>query len=147
MELAKAKVQGKPSKIDSDERMETLDGAVIENEKKSAENESFCPLFMEGLPSDFGSNPELAALASLLEDSDGESDAKRVTDDSTTAPRIWASTNKGTCGGGKLKSTTRGSRRHHSSTTPYPQPSNRKAAKSKTATMGEAQLFLKMWKI
>ena len=83
-----------------------------------------CPLFMEGLPSDFSSNTALAALASLLDD------------------------DKSQHGGGKVANKAKKLNRLQRRDKPY--LVNRKPIctkqKTKTST-AEAQLFLKMWKL
>lgn len=94
------------------------------------------PLFMEGLPSDFSKNPQLAALASLLEedDKDDDEEARDVTSKKeSAAPQA---------GGGKVRSVKTRQRRK---TVPYPQ-NDRKPSK-KEASVSEAHLFLKMWKL
>jgi hypothetical protein len=95
------------------------------------QTETTCPLFMEGLPSDFATNPSLAALASLLEE-----------DDDTTKPvssSKVAMIQQPSAGGGKVRA--RKSRMGRKSD-PYP-----KSVQQKKTSMGEAELFLKMWKI
>jgi hypothetical protein len=100
------------------------------------DDEILCPLFMEGLPTDFGTNPQLAAIASLLEDDEDDSNRKKI---KQQAPQAG-----GKAGGGKIRSKSR-YQRH---TSPYPKPlqSNHKP-KHEAATMGEAHLFLKLWKL
>jgi hypothetical protein len=100
------------------------------------DDEILCPLFMEGLPTDFGTNPQLAAIASLLEDDDDEDEDSNRKTIKQQAPQA------GKVGGGKIRSKSRYQRQ----TSPYPKPpqSNNKPKK---ATMGEAQLFLKLWKL
>jgi hypothetical protein len=67
------------SMIDDDHRtsMETEDADEIATESTAASTSfdssdsssaNICPLFMDGLPSNFNRNPQLAALASLLDD-------------------------------------------------------------------------------
>ena len=129
-------------------------------------NKNNCPLFMSGLPRDFASNPGLAAIASLLgetvEEEDDDNDAgrsrqNRSTKDTGSSSRV-ASVNP-RAGGGKVGGAAAASRRKgggskasgaSSNTTkfrhrPYPTP-DKKDAKQK-ATVGEAQLFLNMWKL
>lgn len=97
--------------------------------------ESFCPLFMDGLPTDFKNNPALAAIASLLEDDDDNDDAVKKNshqEEDDTGNECTMS------GGGKAVRKKKLSNRSK----PY---SN---VKKKTKTsVGETQLFLKMWKI
>jgi hypothetical protein len=95
-----------------------------------------CPLFMEGLPSDFSKNPHLAALASLLEeeDKDDHDKARDVkSKKESAAPQA---------GGGKVRSVNTRQRRK---AVPYPQ--NDKKPSKKEASVSEAHLFLKMWKL
>jgi len=120
------------------------------------ENENtqdWCPLFMDGLPTNFASNNALAAIASLLNDSgednnDDDNDKKKEQDRVKVTPRK---------GGGKVS--RRMARRNKNKTcqnSPYDLPAGRNgkandyeesSKKSKSATMGEAHLFLSMWKI
>jgi hypothetical protein len=95
-----------------------------------------CPLFMEGLPSDFSKNPQLAALASLLEEEDkddGEEARQVKSKKEGAAPQA---------GGGKVRSVKTSQRRK---SVPYPQ--NEKKSSKKEASVSEAHLFLKMWKL
>lgn len=129
---------------------------------------SACPLFMHSLPKNFSENPSLAALASFLDDDDdGRSDRiaspigrdendsiKRTVDSSLDRNRIQNEPVQG--GGGKVRCPkSRASRRRQCQ--PYPNTGARDASTSKTtskkepskpeATLGEAQLFLKLWKL
>lgn len=110
-----------------------------DTKKKEAEEEPWCPLFMDGLPKDFASNPQLAAIASLLdEDISVETKDKEHRPIKTTKNSSFIGISAP--GGGKAR---RASRRNQS--TPYPMT---KQAESKTsASLGEVQLFLNMWKI
>jgi hypothetical protein len=97
-----------------------------------------CPLFMEGLPSDFSKNPHLAALASLLEEDEKDSDeeARHVDVEGkkeSAAPKA---------GGGKARPVKTRQRRKSA---PYQQ--KEKNPSKKEASVGEAHLFLKMWKL
>jgi hypothetical protein len=100
-------------------------------ETESDASNSACPLFMDGLPTDFKSNPALAALASLLEDSDSDEvkDKTKVEEDKTTTMS----------GGGKVVRKKKTSNRS--------KPYNNNHKKKPQASVGEAQLFLKMWKM
>jgi len=102
----------------------------------NSKDEDFCPLFMEGLPRDFSRNPALAALASLLdEESDDDNQKKKnFKEKEDITPQS---------GGGKLNSRNSRNRRR---ATPYPKQLGKKTKNRKTST-GEAQLFLKMWKL
>ena len=111
---------------------------TVKDDKESSDNsEETCPLFMDGLPSDFHKNPALAAIASFLDDDQDEDEkvkksrlhvAKRTMD----MPRL---------GGGKVQRNR--SRKHSLENSPYQKTEEKK----RTATLGEAQLFLNMWKL
>jgi hypothetical protein len=97
-----------------------------------------CPLFMEGLPSDFSTNPALAALASLVEEED-------VKGPQSSVSSLESSHTICTAGGGKV---CRIKSLKASKSAPYPKqrPTVINQPKKK-ATVAEASLFLKMWKI
>jgi hypothetical protein len=125
-----------------------------------------CPLFMQSLPRDFAHNPSLAALASLLDDdgdqhdplvNDMKSDDVKDGGEVPNAAKIAALIPTET----KIRSTkSRSSRRR--TCLPYSRPEGKKTegkhrqpansssavppAKARTV-IGEAQLFLKMWKL
>ena len=139
---------------------------------------STCPLFMSGLPSDFASNPSLAAIASLLGDEEYDSDvdirkvrrkgltavdsdSKTVSGGGAAAAAAGKATAAATAnprvGGGKIggagaarrNNNKSGSRKksgaHHR---PYPTTEGKKEGEGKQkASVGEAQLFLNMWKL
>mmetsp|Transcript_6187 Transcript_6187/g.12898 ORF Transcript_6187/g.12898 Transcript_6187/m.12898 type:complete len:251 (-) Transcript_6187:108-860(-) len=130
-----------------------------------SDSNNVCPLFMSGLPSDFASNPGLAAIASLLgetvedEEEDGNDGCKksRKCDKSIKDTGGRAASVEPRAGGGKVGGASsrrnggsRGSTRKPSSSKsghqPYPTTADRKEKKQKAA-VGEAQLFLNMWKI
>ena len=97
------------------------------------DDEVTCPLFMEGLPKDFASNPQLAAIASLLNDSDHEEEPPKK------SILLQPQQVVGKRGGGKIRV-----RKHQpQATTPYQLPKR----KPKTSAIGEAHLFLSMWKL
>mmetsp|Transcript_8567 Transcript_8567/g.19430 ORF Transcript_8567/g.19430 Transcript_8567/m.19430 type:complete len:154 (+) Transcript_8567:36-497(+) len=147
--------------IDDNDTM--MDGS--ENDDDNGE----CPLFMVGLPSDFRTNQQLAALASLMNDEEDEEDGssheapptteivqsahKNTIDNESTlirAPTRNETTPNGSSkkincqtagGGGKARRIpSRASTNSH----PYRRVD---APKKKTASLGEAQLFLQMWSI
>mmetsp|Transcript_30548 Transcript_30548/g.46589 ORF Transcript_30548/g.46589 Transcript_30548/m.46589 type:complete len:137 (-) Transcript_30548:34-444(-) len=107
------------------------------------ESQPTCPLFMEGLPTDFKTNPVLSALVSLFDDSENEENSSfkrtRTANDATARNNIK---------GGK---TYRNSQlqRERRKDYPYEHPSNRRNGRSKnpSAAVSEAQLFLTMWKL
>lgn len=132
--------------------MNEKDGAHAEK-RASTDNDDFlcesveedirdcCPLFMDGLPHDFARNPHLAAIASLLE-SDNESSSEahpKEEEERTNRPKI---TPNG--GGGKVKP-PKGRKERKALIGPYSTKNQDKS--NKGATMGEAQLFLKMWRL
>ena len=91
------------------------------------EEEPTCPLFMDGLPSDFANNSALSALASLLQE---EEEVK------VKPPQVERAIEKSR--GGKVRF-AKGRHARRKSSQPY-------STKPK-ASMGEAQLYLSMWKI
>jgi hypothetical protein len=104
-----------------------------------------CPLFMEGLPPDFETNPGLSAIASLLNDDQQDEeheDPKKKSEeaislDNKPIPRP---------GGGKAQ--RKSTRRKDRPSKPYERTSHSSGPTRKdSSTMGEAQLFLKMWKL
>lgn len=106
--------------------------------------QTWCPLFMDGLPKDFATNPRLAAIASLLEDDNNTAPTNNNLGEERSsvippapAPRA---------GGGKLSRTKRGQSKAASRHQPY-QCGSRSAKSRGQATLGEAQLFLSMWNI
>ena len=162
-------------------------------EKDNNEAEAACPLFMENLPRDFLSNPQLAAIASLM-DSDNENkndnddctpcdschskhqceDDKNDVDDNDTVittnrriDKITETTSSSrtdnkpsrqfplvgmVIGGGKVRRMHRAysqRNRHTSNAAPYPPQRQMKIQDNRKmkASIGEAQLFLNMWKL
>jgi hypothetical protein len=107
------------------------DGSASDNDNDN-DNETLCPLFMDRLPSNFAKNPALAAIASLLEEE--EEAPKKADKEKTIVSKMTP-----LAGGGKARRTHR-----RKSASPYPKPNNTKKAK---AAVGEAQLFLKLWKL
>jgi hypothetical protein len=103
---------------------------TIENSLQDEESDEKCPLFMDGLPKDFSSNPQLAALASLINDDDEGNDI------SNGAVAVT-----GKKGGGKVD--RKSQRRAQRQDAPYLKPTKNVPA----ASLGEAQLFLKMWSL
>ncbi|KAL3822491.1 hypothetical protein ACHAXA_002509 [Cyclostephanos tholiformis] len=98
---------------------------------------SDCPLFMEGLPSDFQQNIALAAIASLIGDNVSDEEFK----DKKKGSHLITSDVKS--GGGKAKKMCK--RIIHS---PYSKENGAENnGKKESTTLGEAQLFLNMWKI
>jgi hypothetical protein len=122
--------------------MKTEPGFVMEtvvegdgDEDCSVANSSCeCALFMDGLPSDFSSNPQLAALASFLEEDKEEKGQKQ--------PAVLRSPLRTQVGGGKARSAS-SCARQSTKWAPYRVPDKRK---STNTTIGETELFLKMLK-
>lgn len=115
---------------------ESLEENHSENKDKkgSEDNEKLCPLFMDGLPSDFSTNPGLAAIASLF---DEESDDTAPKKKEYEAPST-------TVGGGKLRRTPARSERRNDG---RPYQNRQRESETKAASVGETHLFLKMWKL
>ena len=129
----------------------------------STTDDNDCPLFMDGLQSNFAQNSALAALASLLDEEDDENNNNDDADTSTDAdlkksfeqsstsfssPARTTHVNKS--GGGKASKVT--PRRNNYN--PYSKGNkekgrneNEEKKKKGAATLGEAQLFLNMWKL
>jgi len=99
---------------------------------KEENEESRCPLFMDGLPKDFASNPALAAIANLLEEEPKDEEKSKKSKCQTVSLES---------GGGKACNRNRSLSRSIHRKKPYDIP------KKPKATLGEAQLFLKMWKM
>ena len=151
-------------------------GKDCANDADEASSSSTCPLFMSGLPSDFASNPSLAAIASLLGDEEYDSDvdirkvrkkglraeegesktasgggaaaAGKATAAATANPRVGGG-KIGGAGSARRNNNKSGSRKksgaHHR---PYPTTEGKKEGEGKQkASVGEAQLFLNMWKL
>lgn len=114
--------------------------AKKKEEEEEEEEDATCPLFMDGLPTNFAENKSLAAIASLLNDEEDDySDTKKQTaekEDSIMSKVELKS------GGGKVK---RKSKRKGSS--PYNKDKKKVQNDKKAASVGEAQLFLNLWKI
>jgi hypothetical protein len=100
------------------------------------------PLFMDGLPSDFSSNPALAALASLLEEDDTASN---------DVPSKEKHSNSTVGGSGRklrrISSRSASSGRETSPLTEPLKPVVLTNEATKKTTVGEASLFVKMWKL
>lgn len=86
----------------------------------SPTEEELCPLFMDGLPKDFSTNPALAALASLMDDSNRTSS-------------------------GCIRRSRRKRRQARRPRAPYQRKQSE--GEEEASTLGEAQIFLKLWKI
>ena len=163
-------VGGKTSASSDDKKKGNEEASASDDEDASG---PACPLFMSGLPSDFASNPSLAAIASLLGDEEydsdvdvskvrkglrrGDRDNKTAASDggegaasaATVAAKPRAGGGKvGGAGASRRNRNNSGSRKksgaHHR---PYPTSDKKKSETKQKATVGEAQLFLNMWKL
>jgi hypothetical protein len=88
---------------------------------------------MDGLPRDFSTNPSLAAIASLLDEEDEKLDVEGNECKALPANR----------GGGKVRRIPMRSKRKQG----RPYESRERKDDSKKPSVGEAHLFLKMWKL
>lgn len=129
-----------------------------EDDHSEIEMASNCPLFMDGLQSNFAQNTALAALASLLDDdeidNDEHDDADRCKETENkksfdqSALSSPAATHSNKSGGGKAaKIVTK--RINYSPYSKGKQGGTKESEEKqkKGATLGEAQLFLNMWKL
>lgn len=116
------------------------------DDSSSGSSTSDCPLFMDGLPSNFAQNSSLAAIASLLNVDDEEEEEEEGKEcNKKTVPQ--SNTIQLQSGGGKVKKTTGNKRHNHN---PYSKDKNStdNGGKDKRkASLGEAQLFMNMWKL
>jgi len=127
-----------------------------DNHEDDENDTGLCPLFMDKLPRDFATNPHLAAIASLLDEEDDEEESENNTNSNEGGHLLSSSIQCSTPipGGGKVgvSSAKRGkhsgpnSSRTSRSYQPYPAQKDAKK-KPKKASVGEAQLFLNMWKL
>lgn len=103
----------------------------------------FCPLFSDGLPVNFQAQSALLALASLAEGNDEDADAhlKRNNGKRKVA--------KASAGGrkGKKMSPYRSHQAGQMRRQAKEQRHQKKKTEEKSATLGEAQMFMSMWKI
>jgi len=134
-----------------------------------------CPLFMDGLPRNFATNPALAAIASLVDGDDDDADGggNRTANKETHVPwnseerekerskssrrattELESGRRRHRAGGGKIGSEKS---RLHRKSKPYSADSasrtrrteeqKQAAPQQQRAPVGEAQLFMKMWKL
>jgi hypothetical protein len=122
-----------------------------------ASDDEMCPLFMNGLPKDFMKNPQLAALASLINEGD-EIDCQSPKDNQilslpTTSKKVLETPTIQTDHIGKnigRKISTSRMKRQVEKSCPYWKPTSTHRKSSSSASnlsLGEAQLFLKMWSL
>mmetsp|Transcript_11033 Transcript_11033/g.16687 ORF Transcript_11033/g.16687 Transcript_11033/m.16687 type:complete len:146 (+) Transcript_11033:367-804(+) len=120
----------------------------LQAQDSNEDNEDQCPLFMTGLPTDFAKNKGLAAIASLLSEEivvEGEEDlCKKSPKKSPKAAKekVKPQPHKGKKGGGKVARS-----RNMNKASPYAVEKKEKVQNVNRASIGEAQLFLRMWKI
>ncbi len=136
-----------------------------ETQSDSDSGSMACPLFMEGLPRDFATNPQLAAIASLLDDDVREetASAKEEEEENEVATIVnnTHSKNAPSIQKDRTQSQSMSSRKHLSHSgkartrcrkqraSPYPRLQDRKNDKEtakKSASVGEITLFMNMWK-
>ena len=128
-------------KVNSEEeQLDDREESEMSTTANNTSSSSDCPLFMDGLPSDFAQNSALTAIASLINDDDDFKD-----DIKKSSSHFHLSTGKLKSGGGKIKMTGNKRNNRHS---PYSKDDTGATIKGeKKATLGEAQLFLGLWKI
>lgn len=135
-----------------------------ETQSDSDSGSMACPLFMEGLPRDFATNPQLAAIASLLDDNvreetepaNEEEENKVATIINNTHSKNTPSTQKDRAQSQSISSVKNRNRsgkarnqRRKQRASPYPRLQDRKNDKEtgkKSASVGEITLFMNMWK-
>lgn len=137
----------------------------IENGSHSDYDSGSCPLFMTGLPQNFATNPQLAAIASLLNDEDEEEvdddanndDGDKERQDGRQGPlasshQLSSATIIPVGGRGhstNLRFTRAQNRRRQQRSSPYPrqnQTNENGQKKRKSGSVGEITLFMNMWK-
>lgn len=141
--------------------MQSSTSETLRRDETTTDDESFtaCPLFMVSLPSDFDINPALAALASLLENDTDEPPPSYHHRGRWEEDLVVSSVNDPSrhlmtlpTGGGRVPR-TKSRRKLRSWGHPYRKPaslsSQEKATTTatKSTTVGEMQLFMKLWKL
>ena len=136
-----------------------------ENDESSDSGSMTLPLFMDGLPKNFATNPQLAAIASLLNDDEDveegdkyegkaneENNAnydKRRNPQSNQRCLSRASKEHTVVRRHSRKSANTRNRRQRQRALPYPRQNDRKReeqASTKTTSVGEITLFMNLWK-
>lgn len=137
-------MEGKPaekapftSELDDSEMTEHID-----EHGKATGTEASCPLFMTGLPSDFSTNNQLKAIASLMKDDDEDEDDTRKESEAHRMPQEAHVASKGD---GKV--TSRRNAQEKSRILPHKKTKNSKHKRKSEASVNEAHLFLKMWNL
>lgn len=115
-------------------------------ETESGEDE-WCPLFMTSLPRDFESHSGLAAIAALLEEQEEDDDVskRRVVTEPKEEQRPVAMPVKG--GGKCARAKKSGVLKSKSRPYTVARIGKGQGTRGRETTIGEAQLFLQMWKI
>eukprot|EP00546_Thalassionema_frauenfeldii_P006027 CAMPEP_0178916400 /NCGR_PEP_ID=MMETSP0786-20121207/12615_1 /TAXON_ID=186022 /ORGANISM="Thalassionema frauenfeldii, Strain CCMP 1798" /LENGTH=133 /DNA_ID=CAMNT_0020589725 /DNA_START=274 /DNA_END=672 /DNA_ORIENTATION=- len=127
--LHEVRASKEQSKNNADSDACLSESSMKDSDEKEIGLEPICPLFMEGLPQNFQTNPQLAALASLFDD--GEND------NSKGSPLKKVK-------GGKTRRNSQYQRKRRQDN-PYARPSKDRNAQRSSPTISEAQLFLTMW--
>ena len=111
-------------------------------------NSEGCPLFMEGLPRDFSTNPTLAALASLLDEESAQMHVSNKTNirSSGKQKKEEKVVTKRRRDYKKLKATSKCNDSQEASNVTDSIRSDNPSLGS-NASVGEASLFIKMWKL
>eukprot|EP00970_Alexandrium_tamarense_P007714 scaffold1477_cov188-Alexandrium_tamarense.AAC.5 len=133
-DVCSTSTEDKAMTVESSAQQSTSEAVAGKSSSSTSDDDaqSSCPLFMDALPSNFTSNPGLSAIASLLDEGEDNEDEGKSKESTRT--------NVVESGGGK---TMRSSQRHRHS----PYGISKKEKDKKKSTLGEAQLFLSMWKI
>ena len=151
--------------------MEVDGSSQVEKSQNNDADEITCPLFMIGLPKDFATNPQLAAIASLLKDDENKSgdkemeqglDEKIKMKKSFMINRIHSPTkinrkdsppsHVGFVTNDKLRrryssSSLNRRQRQQRRQRACPYPEQHKRQKANDTSVGEATIFLNMWKL
>jgi len=143
-----------PMEEDNNVHMISHDGNLRKEDDDIDNNDSMeCPLFMTGLPSNFGNNHHLAALGSLLncseEEEKGDSQAvltMKKKDEQVVVVGTTRRRYQPVSGGGKARKMPICFRRGKRAEELYQKPKTNQNSKA-AVSLGETQLFLTMWKI
>lgn len=124
--------------------------AVASTKNENWSKFEWSPLFMTDLPDNFSDHSGLAALASLLEEKKTDESEKnnfsRKASQKNTDRISFHNAPKSKAGGGKAIKSARKITQYEPYSTDKKQGTKHRLSK-KSTTVGEAQLFLKMWKI
>jgi hypothetical protein len=126
---------------------------MMTNDDEDEDGEMTCPLFMDCLPPNFASNSGLAAIASLLEGSSDYEDDEDVNDDDTALRQC----NDGAENSHQERMRAFPTRRELDKCTrkissarkciKFKSKIKDTRKKDKKASVGEVELFLKLWKV